>query len=152
RLPRRPQKDPAPYDRGYEHNRNDYEWKRFLHGLFDRVIERFVENAVDGNLDAVCSRGPIARQRRVAVHFLLERLGRVVDRLDVFIARTGNIDSLPNETNLRAFLRLIQFDDAMDGAIARRIRSSLVAGLAVVVLRHVDLVHVNIGVGRAGWL
>src|SRR5947208_3083140 len=56
--------------------------------LLDRVLNALVEKAVYVNLNFIRSLGPIGGFGQVAVHFVLERLGGVVDRLDLFIFRS----------------------------------------------------------------
>ena len=57
--------------------------------LLDRVFNALVEKAVYVNLDLVRSFGPIGVLFQVAMHFVLERFGGVVDGLDLFVFRSG---------------------------------------------------------------
>src|SRR5216684_5781098 len=87
--------------------------------LLDRVLNALVEKAVYVNLDLVRSLGPIGGLGQVPVHFVLERLGGVVDGLDLLVFRSGYIDCGPHKLHLSAGLGLIQIRDRVNRVIVR---------------------------------
>ena len=65
----------------------------------------------------------------MAADFVLERIGRVINRFDLFVPRALNVYRFPDEPYLGAFLGFVQFNDTMNSAITGGKRLSLVSRL-----------------------
>ncbi len=84
------------------------------------------------------------------MNFVLERPGRVIDRLDLFILRVFNIHGLPHKLYAGPGLGLVQGCDGVNRAIAWRKCSRLSAWIAVVVFGHDKFLDKDIGIRWSG--
>jgi hypothetical protein len=115
--------------------------------LFDRIIDRLIEGAVNVNHDLIRTLGPINGVRRITGDYILKSLGGVVGREDWLELRALNC--FPNKSHDRTGLGKIQVNNAVNRAIARRKTACGLARLGPVVPRHVDCLDPNVCVSRS---
>src|SRR5438067_6088025 len=118
----------------------------------DRVIDRFVQIAVDINLNAIRSFRPIGRKLQMTMDLVLERVGRVIGGSNFFVTLVSGVHDLPDKADLGAFLGFVQINKAVHRVIGRIVRSSLGAGLSILVFRHVDTINIDVCISRSSWL
>src|SRR5262249_34671204 len=119
-------------------NPNDEPW------LSDSVINGLIEAVVNVNLNSIFSRRPVSRQRQVAAHLILERVGGVVDGLDLLFLFTSHVYCLPDKRDFGPLLCFVQLNYAVNRAVTRRKRLGFFSGLTVVVFGHEDSFHKDV--------
>jgi hypothetical protein len=86
--------------------------------LFDRPINGFRKGIVEINLSFISTSRPVLGQGQMSVNLTLAGLSRIVDCLDDFVSRIGDLYGLPDESNDRAGFCRLQLDDAVDSLVA----------------------------------
>ena len=88
----------------------------------------------------------------MTMHFVLERVGRVIGGFDFFVLLAIHVPDLPDIADLGALLGFVQLDNAVHRVIGRIVGCSLGAGLSILVFRHVDTIDIDVCICRSSWL